>query len=115
MIKITNGKEIIEVTNGAYESVFKKQGYHEIGSFKEEKEETVDNSYEEVIEEEPEEDEMDNEIDEVVEEIETIKMKPISQWNKHEIKKVAKYYNVDISNTQSANEARELIKPFVIK
>lgn len=115
MIKITNGKEIIEVTNGAYESMFKKQGYHELDSFKEEKKETVDNSYEEVTEEELEKDEIDNEVDEVTEEIEAIKMKPISQWNKYEIKKVAKYYDVDISNTQSANEARELIKPFVIK
>ena len=45
-------------------------------------------------------------IDEIIE-------KPISQWNKEEIKKFAALKDIDISGTKNATEAKELIKQFL--
>ena len=42
--------------------------------------------------------------------IEELMEKPISQWNKEEVKTYASLKNVDISNTKNIGEARNIIK-----
>lgn len=99
MVKITNFVNTFEVTKGAYEDIFKKQGFKPVKEEKEDKKETV------------EETKKTNEeayIEELME-------KPISQWNKEEVKTYASLKNVDISNTKNIGEARNIIKQSIDK
>ena len=98
MVKNTNFVNTFEVTQGAYDDIFKKQGF-ELVEEKEDKKETV------------EETKKTNEeayIEELME-------KPISQWNKEEVKTYASLKNIDISNTKNIGEARNIIKQSIDK
>lgn len=99
MVKITNFVNTFEVTQGAYDDIFKKQGFELVEEEKEDKKETV------------EETKKTNEeayIEELME-------KPISQWNKEEVKTYASLKNIDISNTKNIGEARNIIKQSIDK
>lgn len=98
MVKITNFVNTFEVTQGAYDDIFKKQGF-ELVEDKEDKKETV------------EETKKTNEeayVEELME-------KPISQWNKEEVKTYASLKNIDISKTKNIGEARNIIKQSIDK
>lgn len=45
--------------------------------------------------------------------VETVSKKPLANWNKDEVKRYAAIYNIDITGTKSANEAKERIKVFM--
>lgn len=96
MVKITNGKNIFEVTRGAFDGIYSRQGYTILN-------EQVPGQ-QEIKEPEKTEDEVF--VDEIIE-------KPISQWNKDEVKKFAALKGIDISGTKNAGEAKELIKKFL--
>lgn len=99
MVDITNLVNTYSVTKGAYEDIFKRQGFRPVEKEKEDKKETV------------EETKKTNEeayIEELME-------KPISQWNKEEVKTYASLKNVDISNTKNISEARNIIKQSIDK
>lgn len=96
MVKITNGINVFEVTSGAYEGIYRHQGYQIIG---EEKEQDF------VPEEFSEPEETADEIF-----AEELQKKPISQWNKEEVKRYAAVKGIDIKGTKSVNEAKEIIK-----
>ena len=96
MVKITNGKNIFEVTRGAFDGIYSRQGYTILN-------EQVPGQ-QEIQEPEKTEDEVF--IDEIIE-------KPLSQWNKDEVKKFAALKGIDISGTKNAGEAKELIKTFL--
>lgn len=99
MVDITNKIDTYSVTKGAYEDIFKRQGFKPVKEEKEDKKETV------------EETKKTNEeayIEELME-------KPISQWNKEEVKTYASFKNVDISNTKNIGEARNIIKQSIDK
>lgn len=96
MVKITNGKNIFEVTRGAFDGIYSRQGYVIMG---EEVKAATDNKA-------PEKSEDEKFLDEIVE-------KPISQWNKDEVKRFATLKKVDITGTKNANEAKEIIKQFL--
>ena len=98
MVKITNGVNVFEVSRGAFEGIYSRQGYT---IFEENKGvtsvqtptppvKTADEKF----------------IDEVIE-------KPISQWSKEEIKRFASLKEIDITGTKNADEAREIIKKFL--
>lgn len=95
MIKITNGATIIEVTRGAYDSIYKFQGFRPY-KVKEEKVETKP----------VKETKKKNEFEELLE-------KPISQWTKKEVKDFATAKGIDLTGTQNVNEAKELIKEYL--
>lgn len=96
MVKITNFVNTFEVTQGAYDDIFKKQGFELVEEDKEEtiKEEATGKDY----------------ISEEEKYIEELMEKPISQWNKEEVKTYASLKNIDISNTKNIGEARNIIK-----
>ena len=99
MVKITNYVNTFEVTQGAYDDIFKKQGFELVEEEKEDKKETI------------EETKKTNEeayIEELME-------KPISQWNKEEVKTYASLKNIDISKTKNIGEARNIIKQSIDK
>lgn len=45
--------------------------------------------------------------------VQELEKKPLSQWNKDEVKKYATICGVDISGTKNAQEAKERIKAFI--
>ena len=96
MVKITNFVNTFEVTKGAYDDIFKKQGFELV---KEDKEETIK---EKATGKDYKSDEKKY--------VEELMEKPISQWNKEEVKTYASLKNIDISNTKNIGEARNIIK-----
>ena len=97
MVKITNGIVTFEVTRGAYDGIYSHQGFKpvEVAEKKVAADEDVDNRTDD-----------EKFADELVE-------KPISQWNKEEVKRFAAIRDIDISGTKNANEAKEIIKQFL--
>lgn len=100
MVKITNGKDIFEVTRGAFDGIYSRQGYTILDEKKDDQKVANANANDDKRTEE------DKFIDEIIE-------KPISQWNKDEIKRFAAIKEIDISGVKSAGEAKELIKKFL--
>lgn len=99
MVDITNLVNTYSVTKGAYEDIFKRQGFKPVKEEKEDKKEAV---------EETKKTDEEAYIEELME-------KPISQWNKEEVKTYASLKNVDISNTKNIGEARNIIKQSIDK
>lgn len=97
MVKITNGINIFEVTNGAYEGIYRRQGYQIIGA-KKEKDFGV----------EPGAEDDKESADEIF--AAELQKKPISQWNKDEVKRYAAVKEISLAGTKSVNEAKEVIK-----
>ena len=98
MVKITNGVDVFEVTRGAFDGIYSRQGYTVIDENKAEIDANATNI--------PEKTEDEKFIDEIIE-------KPISQWNKDEVKRFAALKEIDITGTKNANEAKEIIKSFI--
>ena len=95
MIKVTNGVHVFEVTRGAFDGIYSHQGYYVVPC--EEAEEKAE------VEEKTEDDIFAEELLE----------KPISQWNKEEVKKFAAIKGINISGTKNPNQAKEIIKSFL--
>lgn len=100
MVKITNGENVYEVTRGAFDGIYSHQGYRIINDTKPANIQPTPV----VIPDEKGEDEKF--IDELLE-------KPISQWNKTEVKRFAELKEIDITGTKNVNEAKEIIKEFL--
>ena len=98
MVKITNGVNVFEVTRGAFDGIYSRQGYKLVDENK--KAEVP------VASAAPEKTEDEIFVEEILE-------KPISQWNKEEVKRFAAIKEIDISGTKSANEAKKIIKSFI--
>ena len=98
MVKITNGKNIFEVTRGAFDGIYSRQGYTVLDENK--ASDVIENSK---VTEKSEDEKF---IDELLE-------KPISQWNKEEVKRFAVLKEIDITGTKNVNEAKEIIKNFI--
>ena len=97
MVKITNGINVFEVTRGAFDEIYSRQGYTIM------KEKAAKGAKTPKAPEKTK--------DEIF--VEEILEKPISQWNKEEIKRFAAINKIDISGTKNANEAKEIIKSFI--
>lgn len=98
MVKITNGINVFEVTRGAFDGIFSRQGYRLV----DEKAEAKTSEAPAVLEKSE---------DEIF--IEEVLEKPISQWSKEEVKRFAAIKEIDISGTKNVNEAKEIIKSFI--
>lgn len=96
MVKITNGVNVFEVTRGAFDGIYSRQGY----TILDENKVAVD------LADIPVKTDDEKFIDEIIE-------KPISQWNKEEVKRFAALKEIDITGTKNANEAKEIIKDFI--
>ena len=98
MIKITNGVNVFEVTRGAFDGIYSRQGYRLIDEKTEAKTPKAPKA--------PKKTEDEIFVEEILE-------KPISQWNKGEVKRFAAIKEIDISGTKNANEAKKIIKSFI--
>lgn len=95
MIKITNGSNVIEVTNGAYKSVFEAKGYSPVDELSE----VVENDENELV-------------DGGVVDLES---KPLSKWTKEEIEVFADVNELDLSSAGNVKEMRAIVKEFLDK
>lgn len=96
MIKITNGIDVFEVSNGAYEGIYARQGFRPL-------EDNTVMFAGELVEDTSEEQTFAEEIVE----------KPISMWTKEELKRFAVYYDIDLSGMTSTENVRQLVKEFI--
>ncbi len=97
MLKITNGVNVFEVTRGAFDGIYSRQGYR------------VMDEHEPKIDEQlkaPEKSEDELFVESVIE-------KPISQWDKDEVKRFAAINEIDLTGTKNVGEAKEIIKTFL--
>ena len=134
MVKCTNGRDVIEVTEGAYESIYKGLGFNPIGATPEPKKATPvpvveekvaqdpDEAFEDILDkdvadEEAEEEAQEmtdgEELDENAKFMAEIIEKPIASWSKAEVKKFAGLANLDLSGTKNVDEAKQLIKEHI--
>lgn len=100
MVKITNGVNVFEVTRGAFDGIYSRQGYTIMN------EKAAEGAKAPEAPKAPEKTEDEIFVEEILE-------KPISQWNKDEVKRFAGIKEIDITGTKNANEAKEIIKSFL--
>ena len=100
MVKITNGVNVFEVTRGAFDGIYSRQGYTIVN------EKAAEGAKTHEVPKAPEKSEDEVFVEEILE-------KPISQWNKEEVKRFAAIKEIDITGTKNANEAKEIIKSFL--
>lgn len=115
MIKISNGEVTQIVSRGAFDTQYKRLGFQIVEDNK-----TAD--VKKVTEEKseaqaPDDDVLDTDIadddTEDGDDFEELLEKPISQWNKTEVKDFAVAKGIDIHGTKNANEAKEIIKKYL--
>lgn len=124
MVKITNYVNTFEVTQGAYDDIFKKQGFELVEETPRKKKKVTKKPAKEAVEDYNSDEDEWEEAEEATgkdykseEEnyVEKLMEKPISQWNKEEVKAYASLKNIDISNTKNIGEARNIIKQSIDK
>lgn len=133
MVKCTNGVAVIEVTEGAYNTIFKDQGYRPIADevkapvapvvippekkvgtpVEDNSEVEEDNSEVESEEQADAEEQADTYVPEEKDEIDSLLEKPIGQWSNDEVKAFAEAKGIDITGTKNAKEAKGRIRKFL--
>lgn len=120
MVKITNGSRTFEVSNGAYESVYKDLGFHKVGVEAEEPVDKVDdtttNQGQEPEEPTPPENEDDGDTetgDEDGFDIEALLEKPLSQWTPEELKEFVRIKDIDITGATKVSQVRGIVKKYL--
>lgn len=97
MVKITNGINTYDVTKGAFETIFKAQGYTKV----EEEAQEIGNQGST---------EGDDGISEDEKFLSDLEEKPISQWSKAEVKKYVDLKGINTEGASTLAEVKELIK-----
>lgn len=116
LIKITNGEVTNVVTRGAFDKQFKHLGFWPVDdeAVDEVKQTKAPKKVEAPVEPEADADadgeDGEEDTDAFVEEL---LEKPISQWNKQEVKDFAAAKGIDLKGTKNANEAKEIIKKYL--
>lgn len=121
MVDITNGRASLTVTKGAFEGIYKHQGYTLVHDYagstriEQAKEEipSTDNyitedesSASDNLEQTAESDEKSIEMTELLE-------TPIGQWSKDQLKEFAEANNISLDGATSVKEVRGIIKDFI--
>lgn len=114
MVKISNGEVTQIVSRGAFETQYKRLGFQIVGDNKatEVKKATEEKKSEAQVPD----DDFDADVADDTEDgddFEELLEKPISQWNKTEVKDFAAAKGIDIHGTKNANEAKEIIKKYL--
>lgn len=120
MVDITNGRASLTVTKGAFEGIYKHQGYTLVHNYAGSTtikpdviEEEVAQSFVEdvaaVEEQLPEAEESTEKVVEMAELLET----PIGQWSKEQLKEFAEANNISIDGASTVREVRNIIKNFI--
>lgn len=118
MIKITNGHRTFEVSTGAFESVYKDLGFHEVGVVADEHEQMAE---EQLLSQHGYAEEDDEDEDEVGPEeetnsgfdIEALLEKPLSQWTPDELKEFVHAKSIDITGATKVSQVRGIVKKYL--
>lgn len=102
MLHITNGEGVFVVTRGAYESIYKKQGFKIVNKSDGEIESKESNEPEPLSEAKDDESFASE-----------LEKKPLASWSKDEVKRYAAVYGLDISATKNVNQAKGVIRKFM--
>lgn len=119
MVKISNGEVTQIVSRGAFDTQYKRLGFQIVGDNQAvEAKKEVKKAVEEKKSEAhvPDDDDFDADVADDTEDgddFEELLEKPISQWNKTEVKDFAAAKGIDIHGTKNANEAKEIIKKYL--
>ena len=117
MVKISNGEVTQIVSRGAFDTQYKRLGFQIVEDDKiaEVKQEVKKAAEEKKPESQvPDDDDFDADaVDDTEDDFEELLEKPISQWNKTEVKDFAAAKGIDIHGTKNANEAKEIIKKYL--
>lgn len=118
MVKISNGEVTQIVSRGAFDTQYKRLGFQIVGDNKavEAKKEVKKAVEEKKSEAHVPDDDFDADVADDTEDgddFEELLEKPISQWNKTEVKDFAAAKGIDIHGTKNANEAKEIIKKYL--
>ena len=117
MVKISNGEVTQIVSRGAFDTQYKRLGFQivEDNKIAEVKQEVKKAAEEKKPESQvPDDDDFDADaVDDTEDDFEELLEKPISQWNKTEVKDFAAAKGIDIHGTKNANEAKEIIKKYL--
>lgn len=101
MVIITNGINEFEVSRGAYESIFQKQGYSIVVDTETE---VVENNKDAAAAEPTKQADKD---------AEALMEKPISQWTKNEVKSFIDKKRIDVSGITSFNEVKDRVRKYI--
>lgn len=119
MVKITNGIKTLTVTRGAFNGIYKSQGYVEVNP--EVLGATSPSAVADSLDENTNADAEVADAEVVGTNMETMsaddakfiveaKEKPLSQWGKSDVKRYANIMGIDISGTRNVGEAKNIIK-----
>lgn len=121
MVDITNGRVSLTVTKGAFEGVYKHQGYTLVHDYAgsttikqaDEKTTSINNH---IAEDEPSASdnlEQTAESDEKAIEMAELLETPIGQWSKEQLKEFAEANEISIDGASTVREVRNIIKDFI--
>lgn len=117
MVKISNGEVTQIVSRGAFDTQYKRLGFqivedNNVAEVNKEAKKAADvNKSEPQV---PDNDDFDADAaDDNEDDFEELLEKPISQWNKTEVKDFAVAKGIDIHGTKNVNEAKEIIKKYL--
>lgn len=117
-VKITNGTAEFEVTKAAFKNVFEQQGFRIIDGVAPVIHNRFEDKFDVNLDMEAEvsgakysEPEMSVEAESSEDDLFVQEMleKPISEWTKGELKRVAKIKDIDLSNADSTSKARQIV------
>lgn len=120
-VKITNGNVEFEVTKAAFENAFKQQGFRIVDGVTPAIHNRFEDKFDINFDMEAESDKSDKiensesdmaveaELDENELYVQQMLEKPISEWTKGELKRVAKIKDIDLSNADSTSKARQIV------
>lgn len=120
MVKISNGEVTQIVSRGAFDTQYKRLGFqivedNKVAEVQREVKKAAEEKKSEV--QVPDDDDFDADTaeddTEDGDDFEELLEKPISQWNKTEVKDFAAAKGIDIHGTKNANEAKEIIKKYL--
>ena len=117
MVKISNGDVTQIVSRGAFDTQYKRLGFqivedNKVAEVQREVKKAADEKKPES--QVPDDDDFDADAaDDTEDDFEELLEKPISQWNKTEVKDFAAAKGIDIHGTKNANEAKEIIKKYL--
>ena len=117
-VKITNGNAEFEVTKAAFKNAFEQQGFRIIDDIAPIIHNRFEDKFDVNLDMEAEINEAEYSKSEVPVEVELSEddlfvqgmlEKPISEWTKGELKRVAKIKGIDLSNADSTSKARQIV------
>lgn len=120
MVRISNGRQTVEVTKGAFENVYKNLGFYEVGVTTAEPVHqhqqtppTPPTQETETSNEDQDGGEENNEGEGEPLDIEALLEKPLSQWTPEELKEFVSVKGIDTTGATKVSQVRKIVKAYL--